>query len=114
MRDWPSDAEDREQSRPDRWWRDHWNDLGPKHQLRDDLFVSAGALLYLAVLIWPICGIVFQRGHHPEYPTLIGGLIGLLVSSYAAMSDRVQGGRRALIAATGFALIVGFWGFGPL
>jgi hypothetical protein len=70
--------------------------------------------LYLAVLVWLIYGLVFQHGRHPEYPTLIGGLFGLLVASYAAMSDRVQGGWRALIAATGFALIVGFWGFGPL
>jgi hypothetical protein len=114
MKDWLTEAEESAKSRANRWWRDHWNDLGPKHQLRDDLIVAAGALLYLLVLIWPLYGLASGHGRHPEYPTMLGGLIGLLLASYAVMSDRMRGRQRALIAAIGIAFIVVCWGFGPM
>jgi len=114
MKDWQTGAEKPAKDRANRWWRDHWNDLGPDHQLCDDLIVAAGASLYLFVLIWPLHGLASSHGHHPEYPTMLGGLIGLLLASYAVMSDRFRGPQPALIVAIGITFIVMCWGFGPM
>jgi hypothetical protein len=92
---------------------DNWNDLDPKLQLRDDLIVATGGLIYLAVLIWPIYGLAFG-GHPTRYETLLGGFIGLLLASYAVMSDRMDGRHRTAIASIGVGFIVLCWGFGPL
>jgi hypothetical protein len=114
MKDWPTEAERPAKSRANRWCRDRWNEANPEHRQRADLIVATGALLYLFVLIWPLHGLVTGHGHRPEYPTMLGGLLGLLLASYAAMSDRLRRQQRALIAAMGIAFIVACWGFGPM
>ena len=96
------------------WWRDRWNDLDPKHQWREDVLVAMGGLVYLGVLGWPLYRLVFADGATPENMSIVGGLVGLLLASYAVMSDRVEGTIRGLLAAIGILAIIACWGFGPL
>jgi hypothetical protein len=105
MKEWRTDDEVTPQRKS--WWSRLDADT------RDNIIVGVAAAFYAALLAWPIYNLLLGPSA-PEDFTLLGGMIGLMLASYAVMSNRVADVFRLPIAAAGLLIVLACWGFGPL
>jgi hypothetical protein len=113
MKEWRTEEEETaEQAARDSWWQRLGEALDP--EVRDNVIVGATILIYTALLCWPLYGLAVGAGMPASNLTLLGGTIGLLLATYAVMSDRLHGWARRTIGAVGIAIVVLCFGFGPL
>lgn len=113
MKEWRTEEEEAaERAARDSWWRRLGEVLDP--QVRDNLIVGTTILIYAALLGWPLYSLAVGVGMPASNLTLLGGTIGLLIATYAVMTDRIHGWPRPAIGALGLAVLVLCFGFGPL
>jgi hypothetical protein len=89
-----------------------WSLLNPLRE--DGLIVAAIVFLYLSLLAWPLYNLATDAGSPSGNFTLLAGMLGLILAAYAAIADHVRTVFRLPLGATGIAMVIGFWGFGPL
>lgn len=112
MKDWLTDEEPAQQARREATHPKRRLRSGP--EFRDNIVVGIGSALYAALLAWPIYNLAIGSGSQPKNLTLLGGMIGLMLATYAVMSNRVADQWRLPIGAVGLSLVLVCWGFGPL
>lgn len=80
----------------------------------DNVITALIALLYLSLLAWPLYNLAVGTGSPTANFVLLGGMLGLILAAYAAIADHVRAAVRLPLCSIGIAMIIGFWGFGPL
>jgi hypothetical protein len=82
--------------------------------LGEKLIIGTSALLYAALLAWPLYGLAIGSGSRQENFTLLGGVIGLMLATYAVMSNRIAEPMRLPLGVIGLSIVLACWGFGSL